>query len=594
MDEPKEVDCFPVRDNSPGDSVLVPTEALAGGPSPLSAPSRSVLTRLVRLFGPLEVSDENGIKSVRITRRELESVPHVGPKRAGKILGELASMYEFGNDPITARQNRLLNLNEIPAEYRELPLQWAYFSKRAQTALKKCLGLRADESGTPPTLAEIASIPTQELLAMKGVGVRTLGDLRSSVRYIQSLLSGSDPSAPVFASQVVASVNDGWPEDLLLLPVQREFILLYGGSVRLSKVVKREGIETFRQLAQARIIFSMDQSKFLHRVRQQSLDFPIASIGDLVRHYYRLGDEAEEFVENTYGLSSLQLRASGVDFQRVGFCLQRRRDGASLEEIGGTLGITRERARQIVSTYTKYLEPEDAEVLAAAGANRRKRTTKEGAGSDRTTALNVATAVLNNPGISMSEIERTYTLSEASIRQILPKEIGKFIDGFTVAKQKRGSGRWSDDELVTALKLAGTYAFPLSAPQYDELVIVGEVKGPGSQTVAKRFGTWKRACRLAGVETTNMGREYYSHKWSWNEMVDSLVEYLLDPSTTGTSAGYESWRVESVNDLPSLALLRNTFGTWADAVTYALVEIRTRGPIPAEEYLAKVSLRGRA
>jgi len=540
------------------------------------------------------VSDEDGIESVRITRRELESVPHVGPKRAGKILGELASVYEFGKDPITAKQTQLLNLNEIPAEYRELPLHWAYFSKRAQTALTKCLGLRAEEPVRPPTLAEISSISIQELLATKGVGVKAVGDLRSSVRDIQKVLFGSDPSASVFASEVVASVNGGWSEDILLLPVQREFILLYGGSVRLSKVVKREGIETFRQFAEAKIIFSVDQSNFLHRVWKQSFDFPIASIGDLVRHYYRLGDKAEEFVKNTYGLSALELRASGVDFQRVGFCLQRRKDGASLEEIGGTLGVTRERARQIVSTYTKYLEPEDAELLAAAGANRRKRSTKEAAGLDRITAVNVATAVLNNPGISMSELERTYTLSEASIRHILPKEIGKFIDGFSVAKQQRGSGRWSDDEIVTALKMAGTYAFPLSAPQYDELVTVGEVKGPGSQTVATRFGTWKRACRLAGVETTNMGREYYSQKWSWNEMVDCLVEYLLDPFTTGTSAGYESWREESVNDLPSLALLRNTFGSWADAVTYALVEIRTRGPIPAEEYLAKVSLRGLA
>jgi len=57
-----------------------------------------------------------------------------------------------------------------------------------------------------------------------------------------------------------------------------------------------------------------------------------------------------------------------------------------------------------------------------------------------------------------------------------------------------------NDELLGAIRTAGTMEFPLSSDGYDDLLRRGFIKGVTSVRIGQIFGSWRRACEIAGVE----------------------------------------------------------------------------------------------
>jgi hypothetical protein len=98
---------------------------------------------------------------------------------------------------------------------------------------------------------------------------------------------------------------------------------------------------------------------------------------------------------------------------------------------------------------------------------------------------------------------------------------------------------------------------PLSAAKFTELC--------GEPTVAvfiARFGSWKNACELAGVQAGE-GRESYSRRHTTEDLLAFVESYLADPRTSGSAQDYDIWQ-RQVDGAPSLALLRQRLGKWND------------------------------
>jgi hypothetical protein len=134
--------------------------------------------------------------------------------------------------------------------------------------------------------------------------------------------------------------------------------------------------------------------------------------------------------------------------------------------------------------------------------------------------------------------------------------------------------QFSDEAILEALKFAEAFESPVSAPMYRDLVERGLVNGPGPQTVALRFGSWKKACELAEVSYNESVRTSYERQWTENELLESVIEFLRNKSFGKGIQSYDEWRIETMNNAPSGAHVRKYFDTWIDAKNKALIYMR--------------------
>lgn len=121
--------------------------------------------------------------------------------------------------------------------------------------------------------------------------------------------------------------------------------------------------------------------------------------------------------------------------------------------------------------------------------------------------------------------------------------------------------RYTDEEMLAALRAAaGDRDEPLTTTAYDAHHAAHG--GAGRLTIIKRFGTWRAALGAAGVRAN----EASGHTAHWTEatMVEWVAEYLAEPGTTGSYAGYAEW-AKARAGAPSGATIRNRFGGWAAA-----------------------------
>jgi len=116
---------------------------------------------------------------------------------------------------------------------------------------------------------------------------------------------------------------------------------------------------------------------------------------------------------------------------------------------------------------------------------------------------------------------------------------------------------WSDEDVLTALQEAATYEFPLSGNKYDLLVVAGQVSGPRSPTIRRRYGSWEAACAAAGVEHEVVMR------YSTAEVLNAVATYLAK-SDRPTTKGYTEWAAGNIR--PGLNVVYERFGSWDEAI----------------------------
>ena len=259
--------------------------------------------------------------------------------------------------------------------------------------------------------------------------------------------------------------------------------------------------------------------------------------------------------------------------------LELRMNGLTLDEIGKQFGVTRERIRQILKKAFKLVERDPSlgdkgfsEIFAekthsAKGEHRRIEQERRDSIDSR-----VRIFLNSKPGATYLEISQELGISEQDLRQCLQPQTTKFI--WTEARENVNESPYSDEAILEALRLAEAFESPISAPVYRDLVERGLVNGPGPQTVALRFGSWKRACELAEVTYNESVRTSYERQWTESEMLESVIEFLLNKSYGKGIQSYDEWRIETMSNAPSGAHVRKHFDTWIDTKNKALLYMR--------------------
>ena len=252
--------------------------------------------------------------------------------------------------------------------------------------------------------------------------------------------------------------------------------------------------------------------------------------------------------------------------------------GMTLDAIGFRFGLTRERIRQIVkqafnqiSHLAKFsnhnFESFIEEHLSLAKNLERSKKLERIQKIDK----QCRELLEISPGLTYEELANLILCTVHEIREAVLPQTAKFIWSENL---NRPTPKYSDEELLEALRLAEAFESPVTGPFFSELVSRGLIDAPGFQTVAKCFGTWKNACELAQINYVESVRPSYENKWTDNELLGWLIRFLLNKEFGKGVDEYDAWRIETMNDAPSGAHLRNTFGTWLDAKNMALLLMR--------------------
>jgi hypothetical protein len=273
---------------------------------------------------------------------------------------------------------------------------------------------------------------------------------------------------------------------------------------------------------------------------------------------------------------------------RARLAVTRRYSGRSLADIGVELGVTRERVRQIIereigrerasrnAIQIEFARHRISELqgqietpnkpfpipghLSAAVDDLLGRDKPSTADSEtlEKIRLHVRGLLEALPGMNESEVLVRTGLTSQQLWRIDPSGVGRL----TLRDRAKPLSRWTDAELLELLRKAATYHFPLSGPKWDQLVALGEIDGPSAQLVFKRFGSWTRACELAGVEFVEGVRSDYGRLWSTRDLEEIVVEYLLREQSKGTLHDFENW-LSTKDGYPSLPTVRNYLGPWS-------------------------------
>lgn len=234
--------------------------------------------------------------------------------------------------------------------------------------------------------------------------------------------------------------------------------------------------------------------------------------------------------------------------------------GRSLQAIGTDFGVSRERVRQLLNQY-------DATVKQARRYVARITQDELDARRDE-----VATFVRERPGVTGEEIIEELDFERSRLAELTSSLAHLILTPPARSEVARLEKR--RQRVIDSLRAAAEIESPLSGPRYDELVRQRKVPGPSRQTAFIVFDTWSEACTIAGIQFLDPIRDDYERRWSDEEIIDVIGEFLSDESMNGTAAEYEYFarRVDG----PSLALVRLRFaGSWKLVCRKALILLRS-------------------
>ncbi len=257
---------------------------------------------------------------------------------------------------------------------------------------------------------------------------------------------------------------------------------------------------------------------------------------------------------------------------------EQRAAGKTLDEIGKSFGITRERIRQILESGFSEIKSDSvfrgkscSEVfLEKAHLNKQleiNRVKDEKAFID-----SKVREILNfNPGLKAEEISEYISIDSDLLISSIDLYTSKFI---WAESNKAKQSRFSDEIIFEALRHAENEESPLSQSTYKKLIDKKLIRGPGPQTVAIRFGTWSHACELAGVSCLDPVLESYARTWNTEDFLQIFIEFLKHPSFGSDVNSYNQWRSSFAPQAPSSAHLRNNFDGWNNVKNHTFMYMR--------------------
>jgi transposase len=226
--------------------------------------------------------------------------------------------------------------------------------------------------------------------------------------------------------------------------------------------------------------------------------------------------------------------------------------GMTYADIGATFGVTRERVRQILNK---------AGITGSTTRSARAATKQATLSVDRERILEWAK---HNPGLGARDAEEALDLKEGRVSEALGSDVSRVF----VRQKPNTHLRYTDEVIFESLRCASiVQGEPMSRAAYDEYVAV--FGGPTGVLLTKRFGSWKGACRAAGL-AVHSGRGNTNRRWSQGQLVEVLIDYFNSSAARGTLDDYCRWAGEEKAVRPSGPTILNRFGSWTAAKRAAL------------------------
>lgn len=241
--------------------------------------------------------------------------------------------------------------------------------------------------------------------------------------------------------------------------------------------------------------------------------------------------------------------------------INRRWRGLTLDEIGAEFGVTRERVRQLLK---KYGGPSAEEVrdFRAAEAQTAQRD------HEAEVAAQIRSALEDRGPMTVLEVVESTGADAGDVSKFWPKELSHL----RLHSSGNYENRWSDDEILDAIREAALYEFPLTTNAYTDLLSQGQINGASMPRIWQRFGSWTSACEAAGVVAGQTMRPHYESRWSDDDLLQVARRYLLDPDSPNSANRFDEWKRACAPDGPSFQTLRNRFGSWTEVKRRALAQ----------------------
>ncbi len=217
------------------------------------------------------------------------------------------------------------------------------------------------------------------------------------------------------------------------------------------------------------------------------------------------------------------------------YIVDMRYEGHTLQEIGQSVGLTKERIRQII----QLRNGPGSEIVAKIRLAKYKKEIIE--------------IVKNNPNFDRTKLANELEISATALKKFLGQEVKRL----TIHQESKPK-QYSDSDLLNILRK--------SKPNKIGILTATEFrKNGGKPTIAvfiARFGSWANACNLAGMNP-GKGRNSYSRMHTKLQLLEFVEKYLNDSRSNGSAKGYDEWQ-KNHPFAPSLALLRQRLGKWND------------------------------
>lgn len=238
---------------------------------------------------------------------------------------------------------------------------------------------------------------------------------------------------------------------------------------------------------------------------------------------------------------------------RAEICARGYAMGATLQELGDRLGVTRERIRQILARDTHWSSTTIAAAVRRLRAARRAEQKRA-----------VEQWSTDNPAASLGDAVVALGMSEAQVQDLLGSRRNRHVPA-----GPRSVQRYSDEDILEDLRDYHRQTGSTTAAGFTEWARDQGV--PGHQTVSIRFGTWNDALSAAGVKrAVGTTRSGFTDEDLWS----AVVAFVRAPDGGTTARAAEGWfKVRPA--APSSALIRQRLNTpWSEIVTTALAIAR--------------------
>ena len=256
-------------------------------------------------------------------------------------------------------------------------------------------------------------------------------------------------------------------------------------------------------------------------------------------------------------------RKSSQNVERDLEIVQLAQSGMTLREIATKMDISSERVRKILKingAMSPRAVRQQEKAQAQTGIDLVQRSLRDW--------------IKTHMGCTIVELSLGAGVSEFESKSNIPSDVDHLVltPGANPAANRWTTAKWTDSQVLDAIRAAAAISTPLSYATYDRIRNECPIDGPSAVRVLQRFRTWNEACSKAGVEPGHLPREVYARKWTAEEMIIQLAEFMRN-STTASHEAYNAWS-RTHEGAPNGQTIRNECGTWSECCQLALLGLR--------------------